>query len=396
MDNLRNRFRRFFLGKHGFFLSFSLSALILLIYLLQMFEISLRVNGNDFTSYLLSSEALLHGKNPYDTVSPFPFIYPLFLCVALIPLTILPYWLSNLIWFALNLTALYASFFIILKLYLRSLSFKEITALFIVPLFILVSVIQSNVLNGQVNFIVLFLCVLFLKYYTESNKLLASMFLSAAISIKLTPLIFIIYLLFRKEFLWAFFTLVFSVFLMVILPYTIAGDKTLSWYSHYLQSFIVRNIAFRNEASEDFSFSITSIIDFFIPTVPEFISLIIAAFISLAPVIWLQLTSKKINSFGHLLIFDLYMLAILLISPKSEAHHLINLLPALSILIVATLFRSTTSEWRFGVLVLIIIWISEITERFHSAINLISIFALYISNLYLYFRDRESTIALNC
>lgn len=90
------------------------------------------------------------------------------------------------------------------------------------------------------------------------------------------------------------------------------------------------------------------------------------------------------------------MLSTLLISPKSEAHHLINLLPALSILIMATLFRSTTSEWRFGVLVLIIIWISEITERFHSAINLISIFALYISNLYLYFRDRESTIALKC
>lgn len=150
--------------------------LILLIYLIQMFGMSFRANGNDFSSYLISSEAILTGTDLYDTGSPFPFNYPLFLYVALILLTILPYWLSNLLWFAMNVAALYASFSILFKLYLRSLSFKEIAALFVIPFIILTNVIQNNVPNGQVNFIVLLLCVLFLKYCVQSKRLLASIF----------------------------------------------------------------------------------------------------------------------------------------------------------------------------------------------------------------------------
>ena len=394
MDDLQNRLKRLFFSNRGITLSLSISMLILLIYLVQMFGKAYRENGYDFTSYLLSSKALLSGMNPYDTGSPFPFIYPLFLCVVLLPLAALPYWLSNTAWFALNVSALCVSFLVLLKLYVQSLSYKEITALFLVPFIILTNVIQNNLLNGQVNFIVLLLCVLFLKYYVESRKLLASVLLSAAISIKLTPLILIVYLIARREFLLASLTLTFSVFLIIGLPYAVAGEKTLDWYSQYFQSFLVHNIASPIETSESFAFSITSFANFLFPSMSKLISLTIAGLISLVPIFWLQLTSHKGTTREQTLLFSLYMLAILLINPMSETHHLINLFPSLSIVIVAMLFQSKT-HWRVGLLTLGIVLVSVITAKFYHAASIVGILALYVSILWQFFRVGERATVYN-
>ena len=78
------------------------------ILLIQTFHKAYRVQGYDFTSYLLSAEALLQQKNPYTLDTVFPYIYPLFLAFTLIPLSVIPYGAANLIWFVLNASALCA------------------------------------------------------------------------------------------------------------------------------------------------------------------------------------------------------------------------------------------------------------------------------------------------
>jgi len=148
MIQLQDRISKFFFSRRGLTLSFSLSLLILLIYFVQMFGKAYRDNGYDFTSYLLSSEALFAGTNPYQTGSPFPFIYPLFLCVVLMPLTLLPYWLSNAIWFLLNVAALYLSILVLDKFYLNSLSYKGVVVLFLLPFLLLTNVIQNNCIGS--------------------------------------------------------------------------------------------------------------------------------------------------------------------------------------------------------------------------------------------------------
>lgn len=359
-----------------------------------MFGKAYRENGYDFTSYLLSSEAIFAGTNPYQTGSPFPFIYPLFLCVVLSPLTLLPYWLSNAVWFILNATALYLSILVLLKLYADSLSYRDFTALFVVPFLILTNVIQNNLLNGQINFIVLLFCVLFLKYYIDSRKVFASVFLSAAIAIKLTPLILITYLITRKEFLWTGLTLALSVFLIFGLPYTVAGEKTLNWYSQYTQFFLVHNIASPSESLDDFAFSITSTFNFLFPSMSKLISLMIAGLISVVPIVWLQLTSRKDTTSEQTLFFSLYMISILLISPISETHHLINIFPAISILSLAMLLHSKT-QWRVGVFTIGVVLISLITGKFYHAANIVAIIALYISILWIFFQQSERATAYN-
>lgn len=359
-----------------------------------MFGKAYRESGYDFTSYLLSSNALLAGTNPYDTGSPFPFIYPLFLCVALLPLTALPYWLSNVLWFVFNVSALYVSVLVLLKLYVQSLSYKEITALFLVPFVILTNVIQNNLLNGQVNFIVLLLCVLFLKYYIESRKLIALFFLSAAIAIKLTPLILIVYLFARREFLLIGLTFLFSIFLTFGLPYAVAGQLTVDWYSKYIQSFLVHKIAAHGQASDVFAFSITSIVSFLFPSISKIISLIIASLISILPIVWVQLYIPNHEASKQTLVFSLYMLAILLVTPISETHHLINLLPAVSLVTLATVLH-TQGNWKIGIVTLIIVLLFLIIGKFYHAASIISIMALYVNTLWMLFQRSERATAYN-
>jgi hypothetical protein len=394
MNLLQDRISDFFFSRRGLTLSLSLSLLISIVYVVQMFGKAYRDNGYDFTSYLLSSKALFAGTSPYQTGSPFPFIYPLFLCVVLSPLTLLPYWLSNAVWFLLNTAALYLSILMLLKLYANSLSYKVFTALFLVPFLILTNVIQNNLLNGQVNFIVLSLSILFLKCYVDSRKLLASLFLSAAIAIKLTPLILIAYLIARKEFLWAGLTLALSVLLMFALPYIVAGDKTLNWYTQYTQSFLVHDIASASGTPDHFAFSITSIANFLFPSMSRLISLMIAGLISVAPIVGLQLTSRKDTTSEQTLFFSLYMIAILLISPMSETHHLINLFPAISILSLAMLLHSKT-HWQFGIFALGVVLVSLIAAKFYHAAPIVSIVVLYVSMLRIFFHQSERATAYN-
>lgn len=350
-------------------------------------------DGWDYSSYLLSSRAFFNGTNPYNTGSIFPFIYPLFVCVLLFPLASLPYWLANVVWFTLNISALYFSAFTLFRLYRDSFLHREIAALFVVPFVVLIDVIQNNLLNGQINFIVLLLCILFLKFYLESRKVLASVFLSTAIAIKLTPLILIVYIIARRELLLASITLIFSVFLVLGLPYAIRGGIIVDWYSEYVHSFLVNNIASHNAPLDGFAFSITSIINFLLP-VSKLTSLSIAGFISVAPIFWLQIISRKDTINKQILFFSLYMLAILLITPMSETHHLINLLPAVSLVTIAMLFPSG-SNFQMGIFTLSIVFISLFTRKFHIAIAVIGILALYGSVLWIFFNPNERATAYN-
>jgi hypothetical protein len=394
MNVLQDRLARFFFSRRGLTLSLSLSLLILLIYLIQMYGKAYRENGYDFTSYLLSSEAFFAGTNHYQTGGPFPFIYPLFLCVVLFPLASLPYWFSNAVWFSLNVSALYLSTLVLLKLYLDSLSYKEITALFLVPFVILTNVFQNNLLNGQVNFIVLLLCVLFLKYFVESRKLLATFFLSAGISIKITPLILIVYLIARREFVYVGIVLASSIFLIFGLPYAIAGEKTVVWYSQYIQSFLFHSIATDGVASNGFTFSITSMVRFLLPSMSKLLSLMIAGLISIVPIIWVQFTSHRNVTSEQTLFFSLYLLAVPLISPMSETHHLISLFPAASIVTLAMLLHSKR-HWQIGILTLTTVLLFLITGKFYDAAAIIAIMALYVSILWLFFQQSERATAYN-
>lgn len=378
----------FFFSKRGTALSLFLCLLVLTVFLVQMYGRANRESGYDFTSYLLSSQVFLDGRSPYQTGSPFRYIYPLFLCVILVPLSMMPYWLSTLLWFLGNSSALYFVGVILIRYYSPALTRTDIIAVFIVPFLVLLDVIQNNLLNGQVNFIVLLLCTLFLRYYLLSRRFTASLFLSVAIAIKLTPLLLLVYLLCRRDFLILGLVFFMSLTLSFVVPYTIGGAATFDYYSEYLNSFLMNQLSLSGQTPQVFAFSLTSIIGFFIPSIPKLFAFILAGVLALAPIALIQFLSHGEQSTEReTLVFSLYVLSILLVSPMSETHHLINLFPALCVVVLAMLEHSER-HFKIGALVLALVLGSLILGKFYPPVNLVAISTLYSSMLWLIWRSR--------
>jgi hypothetical protein len=213
--------------------------------------------------------------------------------------------------------------------------------------------------------------------------LIASVFLSAAIAIKLTPLILIMYLLLRRDFLWATVALAMSLILAVGLPYAISGPVTFQWYAPYLRLLLTENFMSSGQVSQGFAFSITSIISFLLPSAPKVLSFALSGAISLIPIALTQLPQRKDESgSSQSLVFALYMLAILLVSPVSETHHLANTLPALSLTTAATLLYSPR-HWYAGITALTIALLSLIAGQFYFPATIVCIVALYMCILWI-------------
>lgn len=326
---------------------------VITFFLINTFRKAFREIGYDFTSYLLSSEAFFSGANPYQTDTVFPFIYPLFICIPLIPLTFLPYWLSVFIWFSLNLAALFFSSRILFRLFKPESSSSSLLLIFCFSFLLLYGIISNNFLNGQINFIVLFLCTLFLFCYLKNKKILASLLLAAAFVTKLTPAVFFVFLFFRKDFKSIFLAILNSLILAVLLPWLFVGSEVFDLYKEYFQSFLVSKLS-EEHITGRVSFALQSVVSSVTPGIPKHLTFIVSAIIVLAPIIYVQL--KTARSSGHsnirnLHVFSLYMLSMLLISPMSETHHMIYVYPSV-LVIIFTLFYIKETDLHRSLLIL--------------------------------------------
>jgi hypothetical protein len=301
-------------------------------FLIQVFRNAYRVDGYDFTPRLEAAKALMGGANPYALSTPFPLTYPMFICVLLIPLAWLPYWLSNFLWFALNATCLWFSARFILETYNPLLTKETFKKIFVFCFLLLLNLVQNNFANGQVNFFVLALCTLSLKYLLEKRPMLAGWMLAGAISVKLTPLILAGYLFFKREWTALAWTLVGTLVFILGFPYLLGGHSVLDDYHGYLFDYVIPSFtAVGDPLSEVYQFK--SYLHWACPFLKGSALSITSYLLTLAPLIFLQVRavladSKRVQA----LIFSAYLALSLWLSPISETHHLAALFPAIFIL----------------------------------------------------------------
>ena len=239
----REQARRFLFSRIGSVLIFALLIGVGVVFLLQMLRNAARESGYDFTAYLHAATVFLQGGNPYQLGAKFPFIYPLFTCILIVPFQAVPYWLANLCWFGINVTSLGLSAFFLLKIIARALSVRQCLGLALVPILLTINLTQSNLVNGQINFFVMLLCVLFLHALLSERKVLAAALLAAAIAIKLTPLVFLVFLVLRKEFRVLAWTVGFTCLFTLLLPFLFVGSRVFALYDGYLHSFLVARLS---------------------------------------------------------------------------------------------------------------------------------------------------------
>ncbi|TDL99575.1 MAG: hypothetical protein C4K58_06705 [Flavobacteriaceae bacterium] len=301
------------------FLSFASIILIVI----QTFRRAFRPIGNDFTCYLISASDFIQGKNPYTTDSAFPYIYPQFFDVLMLPFTFVPYWLAVFLWISIS----YFSLFYTIKIILRILnpenySFYNTLVYFSAINLLQFAILQNNFLNGQVNIILLFLCTLFLYYHLRKNIFFESLFLAIAISIKITPAFLLIFLLFHKKIKTILLTSVLAFLFIFGLPFLLTGFKSIEYYKYYLDTFILHKTM---QGDEIIGYSLSSIFSY---VTPKFAVILSAFTMIVVNFLNQKLSVIESSKIQKTILFSLYLISILFISPMSEGHHLILIFPA--------------------------------------------------------------------
>lgn len=143
--------------------------------------------------------------------------------------------------------------------------------------------------------------------------------------------------------------------LAVLIPFIFVGTKTFDWYAYYFDTFLTTKLASGEQAIDDISYALVHVISSLIPQIPKLAAFSLSATLVLLPIVYVQLSgssSPENTRKRALIIFALYMLAMLLISPMSEKHHLIHAYPALIIILSTIVYQEAGKSVR-SLLVLI-------------------------------------------
>ena len=325
---------------------------ICLVVFVQSVHKAYRDIGNDFTSYLMSAKALVEGADPYHMPTAFPYIYPLFLALLLVPLAFVPYWLATAVWFLIN--AVGCALLITIPRILAGEDSNQAdrvpaAAPAIITVVALFPVIQNHMLNGQVNFVVAALAALGLVASLHARTWQAAVLLGAAIAIKLVPIVLLVYLIGERQYRTAALALLFAT-LFCFLPIILTGAEIFHYYQNYFDTFLFAGMSgSQATAAGEAFFTVSGLVRWAVPSLAEFRS--VNALAALATVVATVIIHRKSSATGTrtgYLIPWLYFITILLITPSSQTHHLAWMVPGFAgvlTLLMRRHWRGNRTAW---------------------------------------------------
>jgi len=162
-------------------------------------------------------------------------IYPPLMYVLIVPLTFFRIAQYIQIWFLLNITLLAFSAFLISRCLTRAAAAKipvTVAILLMISSFLAVFLYSPTVdclMQGQANILLLFLFSSILYCHLSDRKVLAGLLLAICISIKLFPVIFLLYFAIRREWKTVLSTLLLTFFINLAI-FLIYGQQLFSSY----------------------------------------------------------------------------------------------------------------------------------------------------------------------
>lgn len=179
--------------KRTLFISVCLAAVIGGFYFARRSGSDPEVYGNDFNVYYHASREVIAGRDPYqNSLSEWtPYLYPPLLAELLIPLAVLPLTVAAFIWFLISAFSVIATAAMCARMLPETRApqwFVAAGAMAIVFRFVL-----DNFNLGQVNAMVTALAVAHVFLYARGKRFWSALALAIAVSIKLTPAVFLVY-----------------------------------------------------------------------------------------------------------------------------------------------------------------------------------------------------------
>lgn len=305
--------------------------LIAAVLLIQAEIKALRSFGNDFTAYLDAAGALASGINPYFVSARFPYSYPLTLAWLFVPLRLLPVWLAAGLWFSVSIWALW-------RVVTESAAARErltrceAIALAVIVAVALIQIVQNELLNGQINLAVAALALAALRLSEQRRPLPAAMLWGLSVALKLFPLVLVPWFIVRRRWTELIGGMGAAAILSLI-PTLWIGTDAVRWTIDYFH---------RISGGEAGAEGVAD----FIHSNAAWMASHLAGFASTPD--WLLVTTSAVLMGGAIAI-DLrkgrdagvqsglmYLSLVVLLSPKSETHHMVFSIPALVLLAVQT------------------------------------------------------------
>ena len=324
------------LFKYAGWLILAFSAVSVVLFFYQSINNFYKFNEIDFTSYVRASQNFYNGNNPY-LATPRRFSYPLFLAVILYPMT----WLQSgqiMKGFSIGLWSLgaYVSFFAVIWAGWKKLEYdsggtlllKEGPLIAAVIVALLHPFLQSEFINGQINLYVMAAMAGYFFMLESDRQFAASLFLAIGASIKISPGICLLYVLFTQQYRTiGYFSALFLLFNFG-LP-LLVNHQSMDYYNYY------GTVVLHDAAEHDFlagwrSFSIISTLSYLFkihwnPAMKMTVISGLAVLLALPVYFTACRHSSKLNSRIRITIFSGLIAIIPLSFPISEPHHLLIL-----------------------------------------------------------------------
>lgn len=212
--------------------------------------------GNDFNVYYHAAREVIGGRDPFQrSLGDWtPYIYPPLLAELIIPLAVLPLPIAAYLWFLISVASVVAA-----ASMSASLAFGDSRgplnerasrrwAIAACSVMLVLRFVLDTFNLGQVNAVVAALAVAHIYFYERDRRGLSAVALVAAISIKLTPALFLVYHIakLRVKFAVACAALLIAVTAISLVPF---GPRGLDVF----QTFWGRTV--KNEQGYDFAYS---------------------------------------------------------------------------------------------------------------------------------------------
>jgi hypothetical protein len=183
------------------------------------------LDEDDYFIYYSGAHDLIKGDNIYNNIynSWYHYLYSVFFALIMYPLSLLPFYLSKLIWLGASVFFLYRIFVLIYSYFdLAQFEKKKKNWFFLLSVLFCLRFINDNFHCGQITIFILFLCMQGIQWIREGKFFWGALLIALGINIKIMPIVLIPYLIYRKQFLPACYITAFVV-LFIFLPSVIIG-----------------------------------------------------------------------------------------------------------------------------------------------------------------------------
>jgi alpha-1,2-mannosyltransferase len=297
----------------------------------------------DLDVYRLGVRQWLGGGDMYGTLPPthdgarLPFIYPPFAAIALSPIALIPWGLAQVLSFGLAIAALSVTIYLcIRRLYpAANLWTALVVSGFALPLALWLEPVRETIGYGQINLILMMLVAV--DCLVGRPRWPRGLLIGVAAAIKLTPAVFLLYFLLRRDVRATAVTMAAGA-LATALGFAILPSESMRyWFGGFAGAAGVSGSPYANNQTVKAALARLSLPQ----PVETGLWLLIAVVVLVAAVVGIW---RSLGSSNAVLAMVITSAAGLLLSPTSWSHHWVWIVPALLAMVVESV-RTRSTGW---------------------------------------------------